>query len=88
MNENKKNSGDNMFLLTRQQFSALQDIYTGGSPTRFAEMYDQIYAWVQTPDARGNVAEGNTIAWFGAAAQTNRGKVAHRISSAAIRRPS
>lgn len=62
-----------MFLLTEPQFTILQGLFATGSPTRFADIYDQIHAWVQAPDARGNIADGNVVAWFGAAAQTNRG---------------
>lgn len=67
-----------MFLLTDAQFNVLRNIYDSGAPTRFADIYDQIHAWVQSPADLGKTANG-------AAAQTNRGVGRRRISYAPTR---
>lgn len=67
-----------MYLLTNAQFNVLRNIYDSGTPTQFADIYDQIHAWVQSPDGLGNTADG-------AAAQTNRGVGGRRISYAPTR---
>lgn len=61
-----------MFLLTCAQFNVLRNIYDSGAPTRFADIHDKIHASVQSPDSLGNTADGNVVAWFGAAAQPSR----------------
>lgn len=74
-----------MFLLTDAQFNVLRNIYDSGAPTRFADIYDQIHAWVKSPYCLGNSADGNVVAWFGAAALTNRGVSRRQIPYAPTR---
>jgi len=52
---------------------------TAGDPNplggnALANMYDLIYQIIQQPDAFGNTADASVVAWFGAAAQANRGE--------------
>ncbi|MBL4645713.1 MAG: hypothetical protein JKY99_04565, partial [Rhizobiales bacterium] len=61
------------YYITEAQFLQLQAIYSGTSATNYADIYDQIYAMIQEPDAFGTNVEGNVQAWFGAAADANRG---------------
>jgi hypothetical protein len=65
-----------MYYFTQAQRNLIEQAATDPNPpggNALANMYDLIYQMIQQPDAFGNAADGNVIAWFGAAAQTNRG---------------
>ncbi len=63
-----------MYYFTAEQFAqitAAAENSTSGYP--YADRYAKIYEIIQEPDAFGNSAPSNVVAWFGAAAQANRG---------------
>jgi len=65
-----------MYYFTQAQRDLINQTALDPNPpggNALANMYDLIYQIIQQPDVFGNVADGNVIAWFGAAAQTNRG---------------
>jgi hypothetical protein len=65
-----------MYYFTQAQVDLIAQTADAPNPpggNALDNMYDLIYQMIQQPDVFGNVAEGNVIAWFGAAAQTNRG---------------
>ena len=59
-----------MYLFSQSQRDSFEALGAAGA---WADMYDLIYTTLQSPDPFGNIAPANTVAWFGAAAQTNRG---------------
>lgn len=63
-----------MYYFTTEQYAQILDSFansTSGFPE--ADRYAKIYELIQLPDAFGSTAPSNVIAWFGAAAQANRG---------------
>lgn len=63
-----------MYLLTQAQVDAITAAKDNvSSSTPWADMYTLIHSIIQQPDALGNGAAGNAVAWFGAAAQANQG---------------
>ena len=62
------------YLLSQDQIDAINAIFLN-PPTgdAYADRYDAILAIIQQPDAFGTIADASVVAWFGAAAQANRG---------------
>jgi hypothetical protein len=63
-----------MYLLTQAQKEQIEAARDANPEHPFAAMYATIYSIIQQPDAFGNMAAGNVIAWFGAASQANLGQ--------------
>ncbi len=66
-----------MYRFTQAQFTLIEQTANDPNPpggNALANMYDLIYQIIQQPDAFGNAADSNVVAWFGAAAQANRGE--------------
>ncbi|UWQ59337.1 hypothetical protein K3722_04200 [Leisingera caerulea] len=63
-----------MYVFTQEQLDQISAAASNTASSHpYADMYDLIYSIIQQPDVLGNVAPGNVIAWFGAAASANRG---------------
>ncbi|MGF6862295.1 hypothetical protein ABIE69_002878 [Rhodobacteraceae bacterium MBR-64] len=62
------------YYLSQDQIDAIDAIFLN-PPTgnAYADRYDAILSIVQQPDAFGTIADVSVVAWFGAAAQANRG---------------
>ncbi|SLN73700.1 calcium-binding protein [Ruegeria meonggei] len=63
-----------MYYLSEQQVEQLRAaISNEDAANPYADMYDLISGFLQSPDDFETAAEGNVQAWFGAAGQANRG---------------
>jgi hypothetical protein len=62
------------YYFSQDQIDAINDIFLN-PPTgnAYADRYDAILSIIQQPDAFGTTADASVVAWFGAAAQANRG---------------
>ena len=62
------------YYLSQDQISAIDAVFLN-PPTgnAYADRYDAIFTIIQQPDAFGTSADASVVAWFGAAAQANRG---------------
>lgn len=66
-----------MYLFTQAQMTLISQTAADPNPpggNARANMYDLIHQIIQQPDAFGNTADVRVVAWFGAAAQANRGE--------------
>jgi hypothetical protein len=63
-----------MYLLTQPQVNQIKAAAEDPNATHpFSDMYSLIYEFLKQPDEKENSVAGNVFAWFGAAAQANRG---------------
>ncbi len=61
------------FYLTQAQVNVLQYLDPTWAENYYANLYDLICEFIQSPDPFGTSADDNVIAWFGAAKDANRG---------------
>lgn len=62
------------YYFSQDQINAINEIFLNPvTNNAYTDRYDAILSIIQQPDVFGSTADASVVAWFGAAAQANRG---------------